>query len=348
VPEQFTNDAICQLAANLGVSDNSMTVTAPLAGSPPFPATGTFRVKIASSGEFIRVQGVSGLVWDITNGRGDGTTTPAAAPSGTQVEQVLTKEALLAAFARIDQANTSPIIAPAFQASGVGAFTNPGRFLGIMTVPGPPPSGFTYNAGDWGYDSNGLMWLCTAGGNPGTWVPPAGWLRWNTQTLTTNQPAISITMPTAGFSHATVILSSRTTGGAASFEEGVLRFNGDSTGAHYANQRLNSNDNSPQGFEGLSLDGMRNWFTNQNGDPSGIFGFTEISIPNFLDTTRNKRARVKWDIFASGGWPPGTGTMWTAQTDCWWISTAAIATMTLTPGTNQWLAGTKADTYVMA
>lgn len=50
-----------------------------------------------------------------------------------------------------------------------GGFTIPGRFVGYRTTAGPPTTG-TWLVGDFGFDMNGRMWLCTASGTPGTWV----------------------------------------------------------------------------------------------------------------------------------------------------------------------------------
>lgn len=52
---------------------------------------------------------------------------------------------------------------------GTGGFTLPGRFLGVRSSTGPPTTG-TFLAGDYGFDSAGTLWFCTAAGTPGTWL----------------------------------------------------------------------------------------------------------------------------------------------------------------------------------
>lgn len=64
-------------------------------------------------------------------------------------------------------------IAQGFQASGVGQFTTAGRFLGVLSVQGPPISG-TYALGDNGFDSKGAQWYCSVAGSPGTWLYAGG------------------------------------------------------------------------------------------------------------------------------------------------------------------------------
>lgn len=68
------------------------------------------------------------------------------------------------------------ITSPTLTAQGLpqSAFTS-GRFLGIMSSPGPPTA-VTYGgiltaiAGDYTLDSLGNTWVCTVSGTPGTWT----------------------------------------------------------------------------------------------------------------------------------------------------------------------------------
>jgi len=172
MPEQFTNDATTTLASNLLATDLVMHTTGPISGSPAFPSSGTFRVRIVSTGELCAVTAVSGNDFTITRQDG-GSALSGTVLAGATIEQVLTKEALAAAFARIDQANAGTLQAQGLQASGVGQFTTPGRFLGVLSVQGPPTSG-TYQVGDWGYDSKLAQWVCSVAGTPGTWLYAGG------------------------------------------------------------------------------------------------------------------------------------------------------------------------------
>lgn len=44
-----------------------------------------------------------------------------------------------------------------------------GRYVGRWTTQGPP-TGLTSVTGDFGFDTSGVIWYCTSGGSPGTWL----------------------------------------------------------------------------------------------------------------------------------------------------------------------------------
>lgn len=60
---------------------------------------------------------------------------------------------------------------PTFQAVAVGGITpaSTARFAGMLNTAGAPPSG-TFLTDDFVIDVNGVLWICTAGGTPGTWA----------------------------------------------------------------------------------------------------------------------------------------------------------------------------------
>ena len=60
----------------------------------------------------------------------------------------------------------------AVTASGLTGATAASRYVGA-TASGAPASG-TFVTGDWTIDQTGTIWICTAGGTPGTWVAPSG------------------------------------------------------------------------------------------------------------------------------------------------------------------------------
>jgi len=167
MPEQFTNGATTTVASGITSGATSVTVTGPTSGSPPFPASGTFRIRNTRTGELVKVVGVSGTTWDLTGGRGDGGSTAAAMNAGDTLEQDLTAEALAIAFARADTANAQVIQAQGFSASGVGSFSSGGRYLGMMPGAGPPSTAGAV-AGDFGFDTNGSQWFF----NGTVWLRP--------------------------------------------------------------------------------------------------------------------------------------------------------------------------------
>jgi len=62
-------------------------------------------------------------------------------------------------------------IGESFQTTGLPGATAGTRYVGA-TVSGAPTSG-TYSAGDFLIGQNGIMWICSVSGSPGTWVGAA-------------------------------------------------------------------------------------------------------------------------------------------------------------------------------
>lgn len=65
-------------------------------------------------------------------------------------------------------AGSSSITGTVFDPTGITGATGPGRYPG-MTASGAPVTG-TFLTGDVVPDNAGAIWVCTAGGSPGTWV----------------------------------------------------------------------------------------------------------------------------------------------------------------------------------
>ena len=59
------------------------------------------------------------------------------------------------------------VVAPEYTATGLPGATAPSRYAGA-TSSGAPSAG-TFAAGDFVVDQTGVIWICTAGGTPGTW-----------------------------------------------------------------------------------------------------------------------------------------------------------------------------------
>jgi hypothetical protein len=78
-------------------------------------------------------------------------------------------------FVRPGWVTQQEIVAPDLSASGLTGATSGGRFVG-GTAAGAPTSG-TFAVRDFVVDANGVIWVCTVAGTPGTWVnasTPAG------------------------------------------------------------------------------------------------------------------------------------------------------------------------------
>lgn len=102
-------------------------------------------------------QGPFSRQFAINTAIGNATDVTATIPSGT--------------YAVLDASNTftgGTQTAAAWSASGHTGTTGTGRFIGALD--GAPTKG-TFNAGDFGIDwHNTVVWVCTAGGTPGTWA----------------------------------------------------------------------------------------------------------------------------------------------------------------------------------
>lgn len=101
---------------------------------------------------------------------------------------------------------TGTTTAPEFTASGLTGAVAASRYVGA-TASGAPGSG-TFATGDFVIDQTGFVWVCSAGGSPGTWVKVGGsGTTWNDVTGTTqaalvgngyvadNAALVTITLP---------------------------------------------------------------------------------------------------------------------------------------------------------
>lgn len=107
-------------------------------------------------------------------GRGVGGTGPATHPIGAWVTGILLRESLLPTFARSDTENlmafasASGIAGQHFDVYGLAGAQQPTRYVGATT--GGAPTTGAFLAGDFVLDTaNGVIWICTLAGSPGTW-----------------------------------------------------------------------------------------------------------------------------------------------------------------------------------
>lgn len=299
-----------------------MHTTGPIAGSPAFPATGTFRVKIVSTGELLAVTAVSGNDFTVT--RQDGASVLSGTVlAGATIEQVLTKEALAAAFLRADQATAAVVAAQGFQASGVGQFSTPGRFLGILGVVGAPTSG-TYTTGDWGFDSNLNQWICTSGGTPGSWrASGPHFLAIQSGALSTYD---FTSIPSA---YRTLELKCKLRDNSTATSSGFvdLIFNGDS-GNNY-NQELQVADaTNLAAAESLGRANIQAMLSSGGNQAAGCYCTATIEIASYSDT--NSRKAVSARIAQDNG-DATTNTATRILTGRWRTLNQAVNRVTLTP-----------------
>jgi hypothetical protein len=169
VIESLSNNAVTSLTASITAGATTLTV----ASNSAFPQSGQFRIVIDSE-VLIVTSGYGGLTWTVT--RAAESTTGASHANNATVSHVFTAGNILNLGP--SGSFTSIVTAGAASAQTVAANANANsivsaRFLGLVPIAGPAAG--TWLTGDYGFDSAGHQWFCTAGGTPGTWVSPYAW-----------------------------------------------------------------------------------------------------------------------------------------------------------------------------
>lgn len=104
--------------------------------------------------------------WTVT--RGDEGTATVAHAAGFTIEAVVTAAALGKFAQAPGGVMSSQLTVPDLAVTGLPGAVAGSRYAGATTA-GAPASG-TFAAGDWVVDQTGKIWICTAGGTPGTWT----------------------------------------------------------------------------------------------------------------------------------------------------------------------------------
>lgn len=115
---------------------------------------------------------------------------------------------------------------------GLTGATTASRYVG-GTAGGPPTTG-TFSTGDWVVDTvNGINWICTSGGTPGTWKA-SGKALIGSSILGVTTASVSFNSIPQYFNHLELLVIAKTNSATASgFDNLQLQINGVSTG-HYA------------------------------------------------------------------------------------------------------------------
>jgi hypothetical protein len=120
---------------------------------------------------------VSGT-WQLLAGGITGTTysdTGSATPTAYTVSTVNPGGELQGTATTVTSLTSSgPVIAQTVQANAATGGVTAARFIGMVPI-GGPTSPYVGTVGDWGMDSAGHRWVCTAVGTPGTWIAPDPW-----------------------------------------------------------------------------------------------------------------------------------------------------------------------------
>lgn len=143
-------------------------------------ASGSLVAKVTNGGSFVHTGG--GAQFVPNSGHVFGSTSPIGSsnlvslvgsnPANTQLA-IANAESQSAPIAAFYDSDGSTVLAQidargGYTVLGLAGATAGARFAG-GTLSGAPASG-TFSAGDFVVDQTGLIWVCTAGGSPGTWV----------------------------------------------------------------------------------------------------------------------------------------------------------------------------------
>jgi hypothetical protein len=173
-------------------------------------------------------------------------------------------------------------VASRIRAQLTGATTGTGGYVGEGPALSAPTSG-TFVAGDFVSDgTGGMIWVCTAGGTPGTWA--TGPTRIATTTLGGTTASVTFSSIPA-FNHISVTWKARSTTAVAA-EQMYLRFNGD-TASHYQWQTNEANaGNAVTGSHSTTLVAFIQiaTITGASGT-ANYFASGEFRVPYWNDTT---------------------------------------------------------------
>lgn len=157
----------------------SGTVGAPGQAALTLPANVPYNIRVVSNGVAYWSQtseAEGGAVASVQTNLTAEATARAAADTTLQTNitaettRATTAEALLAPIN--NPTFTTKITTPAASVTGFTGATTPTRYVG--GVSGAAPTTGVFQTGDYVIDATGSMWICTAGGTPGTWVQQSG------------------------------------------------------------------------------------------------------------------------------------------------------------------------------
>lgn len=237
-----------------------------------------------------------------------------------------------------DMTGTGIVTGGILKATGAPSLGSPvtGRYVGNWSTLGAP-TGLTGAVGDFGFDGNFNLWVCTAAGTPGTWRPRGSHIIDDQLLAATAAAFTSVTIP-AGYDWIRIRISLRSaaTVGAGTAE---IQFNGDTT-ATYTWQNLQGSSTGAAGSDqgAANVTAAACAVFPGSGAPAGLFTTTIIDIHDVSNTARSKTfvaisgereattaAGASRVNALSGSWTPGTQ--------------AAMTGIKIFPATGSWAAG---------
>ena len=212
-----------------------------------------------------------------------------------------------------------------------------GAFSTAATTAGPTTG--TFSTGDIVVDTTfNSLWVCTAGGTPGTWVPLGGRVKLGTTAPTGASTTINVP------SWVNTIQGAYTarTNNAAAGGFVNLQFNGD-TGNNYAWEIVLANTATVSGQNSAGATNMIHiGAKTAANDTANYFGSGSFWIPNAQNTSMFKSAHSGFNAVGS----PTNGFAGTMGGT--WANTAAITSVTLLPDAGNFVAGSSFTLYGLA
>jgi len=210
-------------------------------------------------------------------------------------------------------------IANRIRATNTGASTNSGYMGGVS---GAAPTSGTFATGDLVIDQKGPIWVCTAGGTPGTWSAN-GLVLISRQTLGADAASITFSSIPTTFTHLRLMGQVRSTTAATS-DVLVTRLNSD-TGNNYDFTTTVWNDVATPGTASVGSGGLTSGMRIAPAIPAAsatasFFGHITADVPHYSDATNNRMKGVMCQSvnqgfvigFGFGEWVPATPTAVTA------------------------------------
>lgn len=175
--------------------------------------------------------------------------------------------------------NTQLTVANRIRAQLTGAATGSGGYVGETPSLTAPTTG-TFVAGDFASDGNGLIWVCKAGGSPGTWsaLPT----QFSTTTLGTTTASVTFSSIPA-FTHLTLVWHARGDQAATTVNL-QIQLNGITTST-YITERAEANTNTVAGANATAASSLQIGAIPGSTATALYFGAGSMECPGWNDTT---------------------------------------------------------------
>lgn len=212
---------------------------------------------------------------------------------------------------------TGSLVEASLSATGLTGATGGARLAGGVNIGGAPTSG-TFVAGDIVRDGvSNILWVCTAGGSPGTWTVLGSRALLTSQTLLSSNTFSFNTIP-SWVNHLEIYFQARGTGGTTGGIFTCGRVNGDSGNNYVYEVDFGQITTANAQNSGGAVAQFNMVVVPSNGDTANYFGSGFWTIRNIQATTQFK------SFSGYGGGPSSTTNAASGTFAAQWNSTAAI------------------------